>query len=564
MKRFWKRFVRFCVTGLLAAWILTLPGALLAQGPSPRAQATTDGIDEIVVVGTDGYVYAYDYQGRQVFKSPENGWQLVTTGDLNGDGDHEIIAVGGNRIKAYDPQIVNTEYDFDVTYTGSSGSFKKVGVGYLVGGDDRLDIALIRSVGGTESRIVIYKTTSTSPAKDVQFLFTNWDNFAIADYDGDGDEDFALTYWNNSYPSGVKSWLELWKGHDPSQRLEGSSTNGLYSDLVWFDIAAGNFVTDNGNKVELVGSQNVNNIRVLKWSSKKLKDVWSVGPAFEFVAAADFRGDGDAQVAMLRNVSSGVSLQFARSGNSNMKPWASISGLGTGWLNLAAGNLDTEKLKKEAVIIKSNLIRVYLQPQNGQNGEDTYLDCNTIGNCFEAFNLSGQLNGELAVGDLGINFKTVTPYEVTPATLVHTVVQSSTVPSDTFYIYGEKAVGVPLRWGAVVLSDVSARRLQRLAARHSDLSLSVTPDGLSYRGDGGTGQLPIVNWVTLSAYTGTTPSTLTVAYSDTHAGSPIFEAGAHKATILVWQDDLPTDRFRYADVLVLVAAKMVYLPVILK
>ncbi|RME49788.1 MAG: VCBS repeat-containing protein [Caldilineae bacterium] len=544
--------------------MLALPAVLLAQGPAPRAQATTDGIDEIVVVGTDGYVYAYDYQGKQVFKSPENGWQLVTTGDLNGDGDQEIIAVGGNRIKAYDPQIVGDEYTYDVTYTGSGGSFKKVGVGYLVGDDDRLDIALIRSVAGTESRIVIYKTTSTSPAKDVRFLYSNWDNFAIADYDGDGDDDFALTYWNDSYPAGMKSWLEMWKGHDPSQRLEGSSTNGLYSDLVWFDIAAGDFVTTNGSKVELVGSQNVNNIRVLKWGNKKLKDVWSVGPAFEFVAAADFRGEGDAQVAMLRNVSSGVSLQFARSGNSNVKPWASISGLGTGWLNLAAGNLDTEKVKKEAVIIKSNLIRVYLQPQNGQNGEDTYLDCNTVGNCFENFDLSGQLNGELAVGDLGINFKTVTPYEVTPTLLAHTVSQSSTVPSDTLYIYGEQSIGVPLHWGAVALSDVSARQLQQLTRQHPDLTLSLTPDGLSYRGGGGTGQLPIANWVQLSAYTGTTPSTLTVTYSGTYAGSLLFEAGAHKATILVWQTDLPSDRFRYADVVVLVAARMLYLPVILK
>ncbi|MFQ5578595.1 MAG: FG-GAP repeat domain-containing protein, partial [Anaerolineae bacterium] len=362
---FSKQLLRISLTGLVTLLLLALGSNVLVggQGPMPQQTAASqaDGIDEVVVVGTDGYVYAYDYTGQLVYQSPGNGWSLAATGDFNRDGDDEIVAVGGNRIKVFDPQVNGTEYSLSRTYSGSTGTFTKVAVGHLVGDDNQLDIALLRSRGGTVSRIVIYRTSKAAPAVDYEFPYSNWDDFAVADFDGDGDDDFALIYWNNNYPDGVKSWLELWKGHDPSQRLQGSSNNGRYSNLEWFDIAAGNFVTTNGDRVEWVGAQNVNNVVVQQWKDERIRDVWAVGPAFEFVAAADFRGDGDDQVAMLRNVTSGVSLQFARSGDARFKPWAKTSGLGTGWLNLAAGNLDTETKYKEAVIIKNNLIRVYLR-----------------------------------------------------------------------------------------------------------------------------------------------------------------------------------------------------------
>jgi hypothetical protein len=568
------RFAKLNLVIGLALLLFALTGAFLVKEPKAKVTAATDGIDEIVVVGADGYVYAYRYDGELVFKSSEGGWSYVTTGDLNRDGDHEIVAVGGSKIKVYDPQIAGEEYKFEANYTGSTGTFKKVEVGKFVGDDDRLDIALLRSLGGTVSRIIIYDTTNVNPTKDVEFKYTDWRDFTIGDYDGDGDDDFALIYWNANYPSGSRNWFELRKGHDPLKKLQDTNNAGTYSNDQWLDVASGNFVTDNGDRLEWAVTRNREDkeIVVHKWEDKKIREVWSFNTdTYDFITTADFRGDGDDQVAMLRNTTSGVSLQLARSGDDKFKPWSSISGLGTGWLNLAAGNLDTDagnpstNLKyKEVVIIKSNLIRVYLRPHVGQDGESAYLDCNVSGNCFEDFALASSLNGELAVGDLGVSFEKIDPFEVIPRAVGYTVVQSQTIPPFNFYVYGESTLTDPINWAAVVVPNLDSLFIKELAARDSNLSLTITKQGLSYESTLGSGQLPTIPWMTLNAYTGTTPSTVTVNISDTYPGSPVFEPDAYVATILILKSDLSDDPLRYIDVSIIVNAKKVYLPLIIR
>jgi hypothetical protein len=44
----------------------------------------------------------------------------------------------------------------------------------------------------------------------------------------------------------------------------------------------------------------------------------------------------------------------------------------------------------------------------------------------------------------------------------------------------------------------------------------------------------------------------------------MFKPGAYKAMILIWQLDLPDDRFRYVDVSVFVGSTQVYMPLVLK
>ncbi len=283
-------------------------------------QATTDGIDEIVVVGTDGYVYAYNVSGQQVFKSAEAGWKMVATADFNGDGDMEIVAANDKSIKVYDPKVVGTAFTFQTTYSGS-GAFSAVHPGDFWN-DGTPDIALIFNAGTTSKHIVIYDVPSNTPAIDQIFLMA--DNFAVGDYDGDGDDDFAVIAWNNSNPTGAKSWFELRDGRNPSQRLSGNSINaGVYNDSQWFDIASGSFDTANGAREEWVGAQNIgDNIVAQRGNSNNtISTIWKLTTPFNFVASGNFRNDPVDQVVMLRNVTSGVSLQFAESGT----VWASTA-----------------------------------------------------------------------------------------------------------------------------------------------------------------------------------------------------------------------------------------------
>ncbi len=533
----------------------------LAYAEEGSIDANIDGIDEMVVVGTDGYIYAYNSEGTQIFKSPESGWTLVATADFNGDGDDEIIAVGGNNIKVYDPQVVGSAYSFNATFSDGD-SFTAVEIGDF-SNDGSPDIALLRSYGGTTSHIVVYDLPNTTPVKDAEFTLTDWDTMAVGDYDSDGDDDFALTYWNSSYPNNLKSWFEIYRGDDPTQKIVGH-----YSNSVWFDIASGNFDTANGNQMEWVGSQNLSpNLAVQKLNGSNIANIWSLGTAFNFVATADFRGEGDDQVAMLRNVGSGVSLQFAK----NSTVWSSLSGLGSGWLNLSAGNLDGEATYKEAVTIKSNLIRVFLQPQAGSGGSSTYLDCATAGNCFD-ITPAATLNGALAIGDLGI-YQT-SAYRITINNVAKSAVLSQTISSDTFNIYGKTALQEPVTWRAFIL-PASARvttYANTLFRTDPNLDFSITQDGFAFNSTLGAGTFPTVEWVAMTDtlhldyadyLTGTTPATITLVFSNTYAGSPLASNGSYQASLYIENMETPGS-FTLIPISVVVASNRIYLPLVIK
>jgi len=275
------------------------------------------------------------------------------------------------------------------------------------------------------------------------------------------------------------------------------------------------------------------------------------------------------QVVMLRNVTSGTSLQFSKGAS----VWASISGLGTDWLNVATGNLDGESTYREAVAIKSNLIRVYLRPQAGANGESTYLDCNTASNCFESFSLASNLNGALAVADIGITFDTITPFSVSPTTLSRSVDLSQTLSSATFYIDGEDTGNQPITWRAYVLPYDArvAAYAKSIFRTEANLGVTITGRGIEAFQPEGTGIIPTQDWLALSTTTAgpgayitgtTTPATVTVTFSDTYPTSPLGASGVYKALIQV--QNMDTLETTPVVVSIFVGGNKVYLPLVIK
>ncbi|MEM7029978.1 MAG: hypothetical protein AAF629_10470 [Chloroflexota bacterium] len=271
---------------------------------------------------------------------------------------------------------------------------------------------------------------------------------------------------------------------------------------------------------------------------------------------------------MLRNTSDAdeTSLRFAvvfdpnHTDDERLGPWANVKGLGTGWLNVAAGNLDTEDTYREAVILKSDLVRVYLASQSGASD----MDCDDSDECLD---ITGSFKGPLVVGDLGENITTPELFEITPTVINRSVFQGQTIPAEQLQIKGEKAIGVPIQWWAIPLPRTGSAQFRRALNENPELSYTISKAGVTYLQEGKQVIVPSVPWITLSAYTGTAPSNITVSFSDTMVGSPLAQQAIYRAFIQVWQDDGSNtpigELVKFTDVTVTVG-NAIYLPIIIQ
>lgn len=551
----------------LLTWRFLLLTLLLVMlgGFSAQAQNTTDGIDEIVVIGTDGYVYVYDYTGKMVYQSPEGGWLHLSTADMNGDGDHEIIVANDRVVKVYDPQIVNNNaYSYTTSYTARSGSFTNVVTGNFLNDDGNNEIALVLSRGGTVSRIVVYDPPQTNPDLDYEFCCSNWDNIIAGDFDGDGDDDYGLTYWNSSAPDGFRSVVEFREGNDPEDYIDNNDRDAqTLSNSQVFDLVAGDFRA-NSNRVDWALTQNLDRVVMAQyWDGDDIETAWSIrgGGGFNFIAAADFRDENDVdQLVMLRNLdpaSTQTSLQFVKNGT----VWSSKTGLGGGWLNLAAGNLDIEsgdRQYEEAVLLRGDLIRIYLITQN----TSTFLDCNVAGNCLE---IGGSFRGALAVADVGVNLeipeeKQAEPFRVEPTEIRLLVEYPNSIPSPRITIYGEAAIDVPMEFGAFIVPGLNTLETQRMLEENPAIAEAIVRGEENIRVPG-TLDFPRLDWLTLSRFSGTTTPTRTIVSAIVSNPSPGYRSG----TIIFYRADLSNpDRFRYTDVHFMSYTEQMYLPLTLR
>ncbi len=105
---------------LIAALIALLAGPLagLALDVAPaHAAPSADPSKEIVYIDRDGVIRVLDTQGSPLVQwfSPTGDWNLVDLGDVNADGDLEIVAIGvdgsNTKVAVFDPVIASGVVD---------------------------------------------------------------------------------------------------------------------------------------------------------------------------------------------------------------------------------------------------------------------------------------------------------------------------------------------------------------------------------------------------------------------------------------------------------------------
>jgi hypothetical protein len=118
-------FVRVALT-LALLWSGAARGQTLAppraETPAPRTIIPNTN-DEIAYIDLDGYIRTYDHEQLDIqWVSPTAGWRDLALGDFTGDGDMEIVAIGGDgsgsRLAIYDPVVASGPVNPDNNYAG--------------------------------------------------------------------------------------------------------------------------------------------------------------------------------------------------------------------------------------------------------------------------------------------------------------------------------------------------------------------------------------------------------------------------------------------------------------
>ena len=339
--------------------------------PTPSPTATLFFDQEIVYFDSFGQIRVHDPfvpAGKQpvVWSSPDNGWLAVATGDFNGDGDDEIVAIKGSLMKVFDPIVQAGRSPVMFEQNVSPHVWELVATGDI-DADGRDEIVLTRSDtdpnikehlivwdGGTDG-------TVWTRVRDNGYGCP-WRAITLGDVNGDGRDDIGMIR-----NCGSDRRVTILNPANWNTALHDKSYN-----FPWLDIAIGN--TDrttgvDGEEIVLTREDVVatlDSYLVMRWvsGSSSLQDVHGEKfyPYFTDIALGDVNNSGDEEVFLVRDPeqSNGISFILRNYGPDAVPVLEER--IGRQWRAVVAGDVDGDG-KAEAVILSSDTIRVYTDPE---------------------------------------------------------------------------------------------------------------------------------------------------------------------------------------------------------
>jgi hypothetical protein len=360
-----KRLLQLSIAILLSFLFLWLifgvktPPTATAQEPI-GAMAVRD--DEIVLLDSVGYVKVVDpwtppgYQSIS-FISAESGWTRVATGDVNGDGDDEIIAFKSNGVRVYDPVVQPGRTAANATVVGSISPYAWTDL--AIGDfdyDGRDEIALLRTNGGenVNGSIYVYDGGTYGTAWTLinasSYIIT-WEHIGVGKFDGDADDDIVVSRYDKEGNALISTRL----GNDTGSAIAEKVTVGR-----WLSVAGGQ-VNAATTQSEVLATRELNGNANFFVFYYNLGDYFytTENPYFLRVVAGDINGDGDDEAVLLRQ---GVSPDVAVY---NPPASTAVLSLSTGfyWYGLATGDTDGDG-RDEIVLARSAGYRIYNSPES--------------------------------------------------------------------------------------------------------------------------------------------------------------------------------------------------------
>lgn len=436
--------------------VLTILALFVASGAGIWGEATTPIVSaetfdqEIVYLDSSGQIKVHDPfvpAGKQpvIWSSPDNGWIAIATGDFNGDGDDEIVAIKGSLMKVFDPIVQPGWPSVGFEQNISPHVWELVATGDI-DADGRDEIALTRSDNdpNIKEHLIVWdggaNGTVWTRVRDNGYGCP-WSAIALGDVNGDGRDDIGMI-----------------RNCDSDRRvtiLNPANWNSALHDksynFPWLNIAIGNTDSTSGLDVqEIVLTREgvvdtLDSYLVMRWvsGSSSLQDVHGEKfyPYFTDIALGDVNNSGDQEVFLLRDPeqSGGISFIMRNYGPDAVPVFEER--IGRQWKAVVTGDVDGDA-KAEAVILSPDTIRIYTDPDVSRAFLDVPGTYRTSGRSPIALgNLDGA--GIAAEPRLGVDPTSITLQVQAGSSATRTVNVSNV------------GVGGPFSWTASVIAGAS-------------------------------------------------------------------------------------------------------------
>jgi len=371
---------------------------------APQASAETNAAvpepsDEIVYIDSTGFIRVIDmrYDGvpQVQWVSELNGWDEIALGDVNNDGDQEIIAIRGDGTEAkpgivaiFDPVLASGVPDGKIGGIPWAKLFE-LNLGYKpmlvaagnfdagIPGDQILVGGLSTDPSDSKKvyKVTIFKQTTTTPdgrtwmEHQVRYFEEQWTRASAGDMIVGGTDELALVAEESDLPSSGKfalfhldnNWNKIWNFGDKS-RPANDAIFGQWKGSQSEELA----VTRDPNTGQT-------SLFVGEWSENDRKLVEDTAlvyyPAARRLAFGNTNGRGNAELFLLRTVPAGTDLprlfNVVRGDDSgNVHMWNEKLSDDNGWRAIVMGDTDGDG-RDELVIGRNDTIRVYTNPSNG-------------------------------------------------------------------------------------------------------------------------------------------------------------------------------------------------------
>lgn len=441
----------------MALWaaLMALASVMTPLG-APVASAETNAptpevSDEIIYIDQEGFIRVIDmrYDGVPQIQwvSPTNGWDEIATGDVNNDGDDEIIAIRGDGteskpgiVAVFDPVLASGVpdgkingvpwkklWEYDLGYKPTLVAAGNFDAG--VPGDQIIVGGLNTDPGDSKRvyRVRVFKQTSATPDgaswtdHESRYFEEQWTRAAVGDMVPGGTDELALVAEQSDLTSSGKfavfrlddNWSKPWDFGDKARPAN--------------DVAFGQWTGSTGMELAVTRDPSLGQVSLFigEWDEgdTEVNEMTSLvyDPAARRLAFGNTNGAGNDELFLLRTVPSGTGLprlfNIVRGDDvGNVHMWDEDLSDDNQWRAIAMGDTDGDG-RDELIIGRNDFIRVYTNPSNGPDEKVDFA---------VTFN-----RRSLVLGDLDKNGFVEGPIVEIDKTLVETTTPSGSTVNET-------------------------------------------------------------------------------------------------------------------------------------